>query len=93
MDVFAPGMEIYSTVTGNKYNFDSGTSMAAPVVAGIAALILEYYPDLNAEQVKDIILKSVTSLKGKIVYKPNTLEKVDFATLCVQATPSVRPFQ
>ena len=83
VDLFAPGMAIYSTVTGNKYDFESGTSMAAPVVAGVAALILEYYPNLNAEQVKDIILKSVTSLKGKIVYKPNSLEKVDFATLCV----------
>ena len=83
VDIFAPGVDIYSSVPGNKYEFMSGTSMATPVVAGVAALILEYYPDLNAIQLKDIILKSVTSLKDKIVYKPGTKEKVDFSTLCV----------
>ncbi len=83
VDVFSPGVDIYSTVPENKYEFKSGTSMATPVVAGVAALILEYYPNLNAEQVKDIIMKSVTSLKGKMVYKPGTDEKVDFSTLCV----------
>jgi cell wall-associated protease len=83
VDVFAPGVGIYSSMPENKYDFKSGTSMATPVVAGVAALILEYYPDLNAEQVKDIIMKSVTSLKGKMVYKPGTEEKVDFSTLCV----------
>ncbi|MFS8082840.1 MAG: S8 family peptidase [Ginsengibacter sp.] len=83
VDVFAPGVDIYSAVPGNKYKSMSGTSMATPVVAGVAALILEYYPGLSAVQVKEIILKSVTSLKGKIVYKPGTKEKVDFSTLCV----------
>ncbi|MEO8854352.1 MAG: S8 family serine peptidase, partial [Ginsengibacter sp.] len=83
VDVFAPGADIYSCIPGNKYEFKSGTSMATPVVAGVAALILEYYPNLNAEQVKDIIMKSVTSLKGKMVYKPGTKEKVDFSMLCV----------
>jgi len=57
--------------------------MATPEVAGVAALILEYYPKLTARQVKDIILRSVTPLKGKMVYKPGTKEKVDFATLSV----------
>jgi subtilisin family serine protease len=83
VDVFAPGVDIYSCVPGNKYQSMSGTSMATPVVAGVAALILEYYPDLSAIQVKDIILRSVTPLKGKIVHKPGTKEKVDFSTLCV----------
>ncbi|MEO7044959.1 MAG: S8 family serine peptidase, partial [Ferruginibacter sp.] len=85
VDVFAPGVEIYSSVPGNKYKSYSGTSMAAPVVAGVAALIWEYYPMLNAAQVKDIILRSVTSLRGKMVNKPGThgKVKVDFATLCV----------
>ena len=83
VDVFAPGVAIYSSIPGNKYDFMSGTSMATPAVAGVAALILEYYPGLSAIQVKDIILKSVTPLKGKIVYKPGTKEKVDFSTLCV----------
>lgn len=82
VDVFAPGVAIYSTIPANKYEFESGTSMATPVVAGVAALLLEYYPNLDAKQLKDIILQSVTSLKGKMVYKPGTKEKVDFATLC-----------
>ncbi len=46
VDVFAPGMKIYSTIPGgNTYGNAQGTSMASPVVAGIAALILEYYPN------------------------------------------------
>ena len=53
------------------------------MVAGVAALIFEYYPQLTAAQAKDIIMQSVTSLKGKMVYKPGTQEEVDFASLCV----------
>jgi cell wall-associated protease len=83
VDIFAPGSDIYSAIPGNKYQFDSGTSEATPVVAGVAALLLEYYPSLTAVQLKYILLKSVTSLKGKFVYKPGTKEKVDFSTLCV----------
>lgn len=59
VDVFAPGVQIYSSIPGSKYDYYDGTSMAAPVVAGLAALIREYYPKLSALQVKDIILKSV----------------------------------
>jgi cell wall-associated protease len=59
VDVFAPGVSIYSTIPGSKYASFDGTSMASPVVAGLAALIREYYPKLTAMQVKDIILRSV----------------------------------
>ena len=59
VDVFAPGVGIYSCLPGSKYGEESGTSMASPVVTGLAALILEYYPKLKAAQVKDIILRSV----------------------------------
>ncbi|MEO3402814.1 S8 family serine peptidase [Mucilaginibacter sp. CAU 1740] len=59
VDVFAPGVQIYSSVPGSKYAYHDGTSMAAPVVTGVAALIREYYPKLSALQVKEIILKSV----------------------------------
>jgi subtilisin family serine protease len=59
VDVFAPGVSIYSTIPGgNTYGNASGTSMACPVVAGIAALTLEYYPTLTAKQLKNIIEKS-----------------------------------
>lgn len=61
VDVFAPGVKIYSTIPGgNTYGEAQGTSMASPVVAGVAALILEYYPNLSAEQVKYVIEKSST---------------------------------
>ncbi len=59
VDVFAPGVSTYSTIPGSKYQFEDGTSMAAPVVSGLAALIWEYYPKLTALQVKDIIMKSI----------------------------------
>lgn len=68
VDVFAPGVNIYSTLPGgNKYGNYSGTSMAAPVVAGVAALILEYFPDLTAEQIKYVIDKSATPIKEKVI--------------------------
>jgi cell wall-associated protease len=83
VDLFAPGEFIYVPLPDNKYEFNSGTSFAAPVVAGIAALILEYYPKLTAVQLKEILMKSVTPLKGKMVYRPGSKVKVDFASLSV----------
>lgn len=59
VDVFAPGLAITSTVPNNKYEAHSGTSMAAPVVSGLVAVIRSYYPKLSAKQVKEIITKSV----------------------------------
>ncbi len=60
VDVFAPGVKIYATVPGgNTYASLQGTSMAAPVVSGLAALIMSYYPQLTAVQVKNIIEKTV----------------------------------
>ena len=58
VDIFAPGGNIYSTMPGNTYEFQGGTSMAAPAVSGIAALILSRYPKLSASQVKKIIMQS-----------------------------------
>ena len=82
VDVFAPGVNIYSTIpVGDKYAKYSGTSMATPVVAGVAALILEYYPDLSARQIKQAILESAAPLNGTMVLKPGTKVKVDFTTL------------
>ena len=83
VDLFAQGVGIYSCLPGNQYDFKSGTSMAAPEVSGVAALLLEYYPKLTAYQLKDILLRSATLLKGKTVYQPGTRKKVDFATLSV----------
>jgi subtilisin family serine protease len=72
VDVFAPGTRIYSSLPGgNKYGNLDGTSMAAPVVTGVAAFILEYYPNLTAEQVKYCIEKSAVGNTLK-VKKPGT---------------------
>ncbi|HEY4877310.1 MAG TPA: S8 family serine peptidase, partial [Puia sp.] len=80
VDVFAPGVNIYSTIPGNKYDWYSGTSMASPVVAGIAALIWSYYPTLTYRQVKYCIEKSVTPI-DILVTKPGTNKKVPFSSL------------
>lgn len=67
VDVFAPGSAIYSTMPENEYDFNGGTSMAAPGVAGIAALIRSQYPNLTAAQVKQVILDSGLPLTTKVV--------------------------
>lgn len=82
VDIFAPGVQVYSTIPENNYKMNSGTSMASPVVAGVAALIMSYYPDLTAKQVKDIILESATVV-DQMVYKPNSDEVVHFSELSV----------
>lgn len=77
VDVFAPGVKIYSTIPGgNKYGNQQGTSMAAPVVTGIAALIRSYYPQLTAQQVKLAIEKTVWTSDTTLVNKPETKDKV-----------------
>ncbi len=67
VDIFAPGGKIYSTLNNNTYDFQGGTSMAAPAVSGIAALIRSYYPKLSAAQVKKIILESGLSTTSTVV--------------------------
>ncbi len=59
VDVFAPGLAINSTIPGNTYEMHSGTSMAAPVVSGLAAVIRAYFPKLSAAQVKQAIVGTV----------------------------------
>ncbi len=67
VDIFAPGTDIYSTYPNNEYEFSPGTSMAAPAVAGVAALLFSQYPNLTASQVKKIILQSGLPIKAKVV--------------------------
>jgi subtilisin family serine protease len=80
VDVFAPGVFINSTIKGSKYRAMSGTSMASPVVAGLAALIRSYYPKLTAIQVKEIILNSVTKINHEVMIPG--IGKVQFSELC-----------
>jgi subtilisin family serine protease len=83
VDVFAPGVKIYSTVPGgNTYQNLQGTSMASPVVAGLAAFIMSYYPTLSATQVKTIIEKS-SSKPGTTVKNPGNDEMVDLSDLSI----------
>ena len=67
VDVFAPGDDVYSTMPNNKYDFQGGTSMAAPAVAGVAALIRSYYPSLSASQVKNVLMQSGLSSKASVI--------------------------
>jgi subtilisin family serine protease len=81
VDVFAPGVKIYSTVPGgNTYQNLQGTSMASPVVAGLAAFILEYYPSLSAKQVKMVIEKSSQN-PGVKVKQPGSSEEVNLSDI------------
>jgi cell wall-associated protease len=81
VDVFAPGMQIYSTTPDGTYQNQQGTSMASPVVAGVAAVLRSYYPSLTAEQVKNIIMESSVPISDMVI-KPGTKdEKVPFKNL------------
>jgi len=85
VDIFAPGVNVITLDTTNSYNMNDGTSLAAPVVSGVAALVLSYYPDLTPSQLIQILYKS--SLKvGKLKVLIPDLEnpkrkKVKFNTL------------
>lgn len=77
VDVFAPGVKIYSTLPGsNAYGFHDGTSMAAPVVSGLAALIRSYYPALSAKQVKYAIEQSAIAGRTDAPVKVPDTEKM-----------------
>tara|TARA_B100000795_G_C22801687_1_gene442267 strand:+ start:1763 stop:3400 length:1638 start_codon:yes stop_codon:yes gene_type:complete len=89
VDVFAPGVQIYSTTPEGGYAKFSGTSMAAPSTAGVAALIRSYYPKLSASQVKHILMNSGTMINLEVI-KPGSQsrekplgEKVPFSDLSV----------
>ncbi|SDR73565.1 Subtilase family protein [Formosa sp. Hel1_31_208] len=71
VDVFAPGSDVYSTMPENKYDLNSGTSMAAPNVAGVAALIRSQYPNLTAAQTKKILMDSGLPIKAKVTIGKN----------------------
>ena len=89
VDVFAPGVDIYATVPKDAYASNSGTSMAAPSAAGVAALVRSYYPKLSASQVKHILMNSGIKINFEVI-KPGSQsrenpngEKVPFSDLCV----------
>jgi cell wall-associated protease len=82
VDIFAPGEEIYVAKPNNQYGYDSGTSLAGPMVSGTAALIWLYFPNLTVHEIKNIILESGVTI-DKMVVKPGTKdEMVPFSELC-----------
>lgn len=82
VDVLAPGVQVTSVGLDAETETEDGTSFSAPITTGIAALLLEYYPDLSARQLKQIILQSARPLNGLMVNKPGTKNLVDITTLC-----------
>lgn len=85
VDVFAPGVAIVSTIPDSKYEAFNGTSMACPVVSGIAATLLSYYPELTNAQVAEIIAESCVEMGDEKVIKPTNKKqkKTKFKKLSV----------
>ena len=84
VDLFAPGVDLYSTIPEHGYNSASGTSMAAPVVSGVAALVWSYYPQLSAKQLKSVLLESTVKYKReKVILPGNPGTIVRFGSLSV----------
>ena len=81
VDVFGPGVQIYSTVPKDEYAKYSGTSMASPEVAGVAALVRSYYPQLSASQVKHIIMNSGVKVNLQVLVPGEKGEKAAFSNL------------
>lgn len=82
VDLFAPGEDILSTVPGGGVKREDGTSMAAPVVSGVAALLLTYFPKLTPADVRDIIVQSVRTFPNTTVMLPGSEgQQVPFTAL------------
>ena len=82
VDLFAPGTDIESTIPRNNYAAFTGTSMAAPCVAGVAALLRSYFPNLTAVQVKDILMKSAYKPELSVI-RPSSKQQVPFSSLSI----------
>ncbi len=83
VDFFAPGLMVYSSVPDTGYAYLSGTSMASPCVAGVAAIIREYFPKLSAKQVREILMKSVTPVSFKVPEPGHADKMVTYSDLCI----------
>jgi subtilisin family serine protease len=74
VDLFAPGVDIYSTMPNQEYELSNGTSMAAPVVSGVVALLMQYFPEYSPLEIKEIIVSSVVKTDEKIMLPGQSLE-------------------
>jgi len=82
VDLFAPGVQIHSTIPNNEYTPFDGTSMAAPVVSGVAALLWSYYPSFSATQIREILMTSARKYTKEVVL-PGGEQTVPFASLSI----------
>lgn len=84
VDVFAPGVKVYATVPDNKYAYLSGTSMAAPVVAGVAAMLRSYFPTATAVEIKNAIMQSTSPCSVPTIRKTSKGKKaLSLSNICV----------
>lgn len=81
VDLFAPGVDLNSTVPGDEYEVNSGTSMAAPATSGVAAIVMSYYPELSAKQVKQVLTESVRTFDNLMVQQPESGTLIKFSEL------------
>ena len=81
VDLFAPGVEINSTVPGGGYKSESGTSMAAPEASGVAAILKGFFPELKAADIKIILVNSVRKYEGLKVQVKEEGDKMLFSSL------------
>lgn len=77
VNVFAPGEKIYSTVPDGKYEYLQGTSMASPVVAGAASVLLAYMPNLKPEQIIESLVKTCNKSSVNAMINSNTNNRFD----------------
>ena len=91
VNLAAPGVSIYSTLPGGKYGFLSGTSMATPEVAGVAALAWAADPNATVAQVRNALLQGVDKIPA-LAGKVSSGGRLDaYNTLKLLATPSPAP--
>jgi cell wall-associated protease len=81
VDIFAPGMSIYSTASDGRYVAADGTSLASPVVTGVAALLRSYFPELTPEQIIAILTKAGTTINAEVTIPGEDEKKIKFSRL------------
>lgn len=85
VDIFAPGVDVVTLAPQNGYAQVDGTSFASPLVSGVAALVWSHYPELTAQQLKEVLLASATKYPKLTVVQPSPgsgeKKKVKFTTL------------
>lgn len=83
VDVFAPGSQIYNSVPQSDYKILQGTSMAAPMVTGAAAMLKSYFPNMTMVEIKNVLLETSKKYPKGMIPKPGSTDTVAFSTLSV----------